>query len=120
VHVSACEQSINSSPDKHKGVVQVTHVSCSHETGCSAAKWGDTTARTRVSKLVCSLSRARAGGRVHSFGQEGRVSPWRARAHGLDRKSRGVRPLRCMRSHLCRRRRCGHDGDTKPTAHARR
>jgi hypothetical protein len=41
-------------------------------------------------------------------------------AHGLDRESRGVRPLECMRSHLCRRRRRGHGGDTKPTARAQR
>jgi hypothetical protein len=109
----ACEQSINGLADKHKGVVQATHASCSRETGCSAAKWGDTTTRTMVSTLVCSLSRARAGGRVHSSGQEGRVSPWRACAHGLDRESRGVRPLGCMRLHLCRRQRRGHGGDTK-------
>jgi hypothetical protein len=75
VRVPACERSINGLPDKHKGVVQTTHASCNREAGCSAAKWGDTTARTRVSMLVCSLSRARACGRVHSFGQEGRVSP---------------------------------------------
>jgi hypothetical protein len=73
---------------------------------------GDTTASTGVSTLVCSLSRAHACKRVHSFGQEGRVSPWRVRAHGLFRESRGVRPLGGMCSHLCRRRRCGHDGDT--------
>jgi hypothetical protein len=65
--VPACEQSINGSPDKHKGVVRATRVSCSRETGCSAAKWGDTTTRTRVSMLACLLSRARACGRVHSF-----------------------------------------------------
>jgi hypothetical protein len=58
--VPACEQSINGSPDKHKGVVWAIHVSCSRETGRSAAKWGDTTTRTRVSTLACSLSRARA------------------------------------------------------------
>jgi hypothetical protein len=68
VHVPACEQSINGSPDKHKGVVRATRASCSRETGCSAVKWGETTARTRVSTLACSLSRARACGRVHSFG----------------------------------------------------
>jgi hypothetical protein len=73
---------------------------------------GDTTASTGVSTLVCSLSRAHACRRVHSFGQEGRVSPWRARAHGLFRESRGVRPLGGMCSHLCRRRRRGHGGDT--------
>jgi hypothetical protein len=38
----------------------------------------------------------------------------------LDGESRGVRPLGCMRSHLCKRRRPGHGGDTKPTARARR
>jgi hypothetical protein len=68
VHVPACEQSINGSPDKHKGVVRATRASCSRETGCSAAKWGETTARTRVSTLACSLSHAHACGRVHSFG----------------------------------------------------
>jgi hypothetical protein len=73
---------------------------------------GDTTVSTGVSTLVCSLSRAHACGLVYSFSQEGRVSPWRACAHGLFRESRGVRPLGCMRSHLCRRRRCGHGGDT--------
>jgi hypothetical protein len=67
VHVPACEQSINGSPDKHKGVVRATCASCSRETGCSAEKWGDTTARTTVSTPACSLSRARACGRVHSF-----------------------------------------------------
>jgi hypothetical protein len=66
--VPACEQSINGSPDKHKGVVRATRVLCSHETRCSAAKWRDTMARTRVSTLACSLSCARACGRVHSFG----------------------------------------------------
>jgi hypothetical protein len=73
--VPACEQSINGSPDKHKGVVRATRASCSREIRCSAAKWGDTTTRTRVSTLACSLSRARACRRVHSFGEEGRVSP---------------------------------------------
>jgi hypothetical protein len=68
VKVPACEQSINGSPDKHKGVVRATRALCSRETRCSAAKWSDTTARTRVSTLACSLSRARACGRVHSFG----------------------------------------------------
>jgi hypothetical protein len=68
VRVPACEQSINGLPNKHKGVVQATHASCSHETGCSVMKWGDTTERTRVSTLVCSLSCVRAGGHVHSFG----------------------------------------------------
>jgi hypothetical protein len=67
VRVLACEQSINGSPDKHKGVVRATCASCSRETGCSAAKWGDTTARTRMYMLESSLSRARACGRVHSF-----------------------------------------------------
>jgi hypothetical protein len=59
VKVPACEQSINGWPDKHKGVVRATRALCS-ETRCSAAKWSDTTARTRVSTLACSLSRARA------------------------------------------------------------
>jgi hypothetical protein len=68
VKVLACEQSINGSPDKHKGVVRATRVSCSRETGCSAAKWGDMTTRTRVSTLACSLSLARVCERVHSFG----------------------------------------------------
>jgi hypothetical protein len=68
VCVPACEHSINGSPDKHKGVVWATRASCSRETGCSAAKWGGTTTRTRVSTLAWSLSRARACGRVHSFG----------------------------------------------------
>jgi hypothetical protein len=70
--VTACEQSINGSPDKHKGVVRATRVLCSRETRCSVAKWSDMTARTRVSTLVCSLSRARACGRVHS-GRTGRA-----------------------------------------------
>jgi hypothetical protein len=68
VRVPACEQSVNGSPDKHKGVVRATRAPCSRETVCIAAKWGDTRARTRVSTLECSLSRARACGRVHSFG----------------------------------------------------
>jgi hypothetical protein len=68
VKVPACEQSINGLPDKHKGVVRVTRALCSRETRCSAVKWSDTTVRTRVSTLACSLSRARACGRVHSFG----------------------------------------------------
>jgi hypothetical protein len=66
--VPACEQSINGSPDKHKGVVRATRALCSHEARCSTAKWGDMTERTRVSTLACSLSRVRACGRVHSFG----------------------------------------------------
>jgi hypothetical protein len=78
VRVPACEQSIHGSPNKHKGVVRVTRASCSRETGCSTVKWGDTAARTRVSTLVCSLSRACACGHVYSFGQEGRATPWRA------------------------------------------
>jgi hypothetical protein len=65
--VTACEQSINGSPDKHKGVVRATRASCSRDTGCSTVKWDDTTARTRVSMLACSLSCAHACGRVHSF-----------------------------------------------------
>jgi hypothetical protein len=68
VKVPACEQGINGSPDKHKGVVRATRALCSRETRCSAAKWGDTTTRTRVSTPACSLSCARACGRVHSFG----------------------------------------------------
>jgi hypothetical protein len=68
VRVPACEKSINGSPDKHKGVVWATRASCSRETRCSAAKWGDTTTRTRVSTLACQLSRARACGCVHLFG----------------------------------------------------
>jgi hypothetical protein len=68
VRVPACEQSVNGSPDKHKGVVRATHALCSRETVCKTAKWGDTKARTRVSTRACSLSRARACGRVHSFG----------------------------------------------------
>jgi hypothetical protein len=78
VRVPTCEQSIHVSPDKHKGMVWVTHASCSCETGCSAAKWGDTAVRTRVSTPACSLSCARVCGRVHSFGQEGRATLWRA------------------------------------------
>jgi hypothetical protein len=66
--VPACEQNINGSPDKHKGVVRATRALCSHEARCSVAKWSDTTARTRVSTLAWSLSRARACGHVHSFG----------------------------------------------------
>jgi hypothetical protein len=66
--VPACEQSINGSPDKHKGVVRAARALCSCETRCSAVKWSDTTARTRVSTLVWSLSHARACVRVHSFG----------------------------------------------------
>jgi hypothetical protein len=87
VHVPACEQSINGSPDERKGVVRATRASCSRETGCSVAKWGDTTARTWVSTLTCSLSRMRACGRVHLIGQEDRDSPWRACAHRLNRES---------------------------------
>jgi hypothetical protein len=109
----ACEQSIHGSPDKHKGVVRETRASRSRETGCSVVKLGDTAGRTRESTLACSLSRARACRLVHSFCQKGRASPWRACAH-LDRECRGVRPLGCMRSLACRRRRCGHDDDTKP------
>jgi hypothetical protein len=60
--VPACEQNINGSPDKHKGVVQATRALCSRETRCSAARWGDTSTRTRASTLACSLSRARACG----------------------------------------------------------
>jgi hypothetical protein len=70
--VPASEQSINGSPDKHKGMVRATRALCSRETRCSAAKWSDTTARTRVSTLACSLSRVRACGRVHS-GRTGRA-----------------------------------------------
>jgi hypothetical protein len=76
VKVPACEQSISGLPDKHKGVVRATRALCSRKTRCSAAKWGDTTARTRVSTLACSLSRARACGRVHSG--------WTGRAKGFD------------------------------------
>jgi hypothetical protein len=53
VKVPACEQSINVSPDKHKGVVRATRALGSRETRCSAEKWSDTTARTRVSTLAC-------------------------------------------------------------------
>jgi hypothetical protein len=70
--VPACEQSINGSPDKHKGVVRATRASCSRETRCIAAKWSDTTARTGVSTLACSLSRAHACGHVQS-GRTGRA-----------------------------------------------
>jgi hypothetical protein len=66
--VPAFEQNINGSPDKHKGVVRATRALCSREATCSVAKWSDTTARTRVSTLAWSLSRARACGRAHSFG----------------------------------------------------
>jgi hypothetical protein len=68
VCVPACEQSINGLPDKHKGAVRATRALCNRETRCGAVKWSDTTARTRVSTLAWSLSRARACGRVHSFG----------------------------------------------------
>jgi hypothetical protein len=39
------------------------------------------------------------------------------RLHG---ESRGARLLGCTCLHLCERRRCGHGGDTKPSARARR
>jgi hypothetical protein len=78
--VPACEQSINGSPDKHQGVVRATRVLCSRETRCSAARWGDTSTRTRASTLACSLSRARACG-------------WTGRAEGFD--SSGVRVCIC-------------------------
>jgi hypothetical protein len=90
--VPACEQSINGSPDKHKGVVRATRALCSRQTRCSAVKWGDTTARTRVSTLACSLARARACGRVHSGRTGGAESHlggracmgWTGRAEGSD------------------------------------
>jgi hypothetical protein len=120
VRVPACEQSINGSPDKHKGVVWATRASCSRETGCSAAKWA-----TRRRGLGClrwrarSLAHVRAGVCTHSARKAeshpgGRAHMgWTGRAEGFDPS--GV----CIR--ICAEvGGVAHGGDTKPRARARR
>jgi hypothetical protein len=105
--VPECDQSINGSPDKHKGVVRATRASCSHETGRSAAKWGDTTTRTRVSTLACSLSRACA------------YMGWTRRAEGFDPSGVCVRicaNVGGLAAGATRNRRRVHGDDTETRA----
>jgi hypothetical protein len=91
VRVPACEQSINGSPDKHKGVVRATRALCSRETRCSAAEWGNMTASTGARwgsptqySCAASVRITRIRAEIEHECVHGYVCGWTGRAEGFD------------------------------------